>query len=114
MRPQHIVHLLFALGACLATSAVHAQDRDQNPNWLSLKPVLFSERPVQPNATNIVQVIAPERAGNAAVLPVIIRARIDQEPERYIEPTADGQLRAEVVDSSELRFEQVVAVRAPK
>jgi sulfur-oxidizing protein SoxY len=32
----------------------------------------------------------------------------------YFLPDGDGELRAEIVDSSDLRFEQSVAVTAPK
>lgn len=84
MRHPDISRFALALAACLASLGLRAQDLDQNPAWLALKPVLFGDRPVQPNAANILQVFAPQRAEDAAVVPVTIRARIEQRPERYI------------------------------
>ena len=84
MRLPTVLRFAIVLAGCLACTALRAQDRDENPAWLALKPVLFGDRPVKVNAANILQVFAPANAENAAVVPVTIRARIEQQPERYI------------------------------
>ena len=80
--------LMYALGfaTLLATSAlVHAQAADPGPKWPGLKVALFGDREVNENAGEVLQLSVRNHPENASSVPVLIRARIDQTPERYIQ-----------------------------
>lgn len=55
-----------------------------NPVWQKLRTGLFQLRPISDDGDKLVELIAPERAEDAAVVPVSIKTRIAQTPERYI------------------------------
>ena len=75
--------LLLCLSLLLAPTA-HAEDLDRSETWLRIKPLLFGEREIHGNATRVIELFAPQRAEDAAVVPVLVRTRIEQKPERYI------------------------------
>jgi sulfur-oxidizing protein SoxY len=52
--------------------------------WQKLKRSLFENRPVASDARGIVELVTPIRAEDAAVVPVAIRTRLTQRPERYV------------------------------
>ena len=52
--------------------------------WQKLKRSLFENRPVANDARGIVELVTPIRAEDAAVVPVAIRTRLTQRPERYV------------------------------
>lgn len=52
--------------------------------WQSIRSGLFGERPINENAAGIVELEAPVRAADAAVVPMAIRTTLTQTPERYI------------------------------
>ncbi len=52
--------------------------------WQKLKRSLFEDRPVASDARGIVELVTPTRAEDAAVVPVAIRTRIVQRPDRYV------------------------------
>jgi len=62
----------------------HAQDLDGSTKWQVLRHVLFGDREVKSSASDVLELFVRKRAEDAAVVPVMIRARIDQKPERYI------------------------------
>ena len=77
----------------LTTAAVQAQTaipvsadgsapRDKD-RWAALKAHYFGEREVTENG-GVLALMAPERAYDASAVPVTMRARFDQTPERYI------------------------------
>lgn len=73
------------LAAWIVTPALaQAADPDENSNWLQLKPLLFGDRPIQPHATDVLQIFVSQRADDAAVVPVMVRTYVKQKPERYI------------------------------
>ena len=55
-----------------------------NPVWQKLRAGLFQQRPITDNGNDVIELAAPERAEDAAVVPVSIKTRIVQTPERYI------------------------------
>ena len=55
-----------------------------NPVWQKLRAGLFQTRPISNNGNDIIELSAPERAEDAAVVPVSIKTRIAQTPEHYI------------------------------
>lgn len=84
---KSIKKLIFsALGISLmaAPFVATAADPDQNENWLKVRKMMFQDREIHANATNVLQLWVPKQAEDAAVVPVLIRTKIDQTPERYI------------------------------
>lgn len=73
-----------ALLACLAASPLQAADEDpDNAVWRSVRQALFGERPVE-EAGDMLQLEAPARAEDAAVVPIAIRTRLPQSADRYV------------------------------
>lgn len=52
--------------------------------WKKLKSSLFDGRPVAAGAHRIVELVAPSRADDGAVVPIAIRAGLAQTPQHYI------------------------------
>jgi sulfur-oxidizing protein SoxY len=74
-----------AFAALAATPpATHAQAADANLKWQALKYALFGDREVNADASGVLELFVRKRAEDASTVPVLIRARIDQTPERYI------------------------------
>jgi sulfur-oxidizing protein SoxY len=73
-----------ALG-CAAVSAMADDLPDpETAIWAKVKRSLFEDRPVQESAAGIVELDAPARAEDAAVVPIAIRTKLEQTPGRYI------------------------------
>jgi sulfur-oxidizing protein SoxY len=73
----------FALGLTVG-APVSAQDRSKEDPWPKLSQMLFGERVIQEDAGNVLVLEAPDRAEDAAVVPIAIRTRLEQKPEKYI------------------------------
>jgi len=52
--------------------------------WKKLQRSLFESRPVASDARGIIELVTPVRAEDAAVVPVAIRTKLTQRPERYV------------------------------
>ena len=52
--------------------------------WPKLRAYLFQDRAISDDASKLIELIAPDRAQDAAVMPVVIKAKLPQTPERYI------------------------------
>jgi len=52
--------------------------------WKKLQHSLFENRPVASDARGIIELVTPVRAEDAAVVPVAIRTKLTQRPERYV------------------------------
>ena len=52
--------------------------------WAALKRSLFEGRPMHEGAAGIVELDAPARAEDAAVVPIAIRTKLEQTTERYV------------------------------
>ena len=52
--------------------------------WKKLQRSLFENRPVASDARGIIELVTPVRAEDAAVVPVAIRTKLTQRPERYV------------------------------
>jgi sulfur-oxidizing protein SoxY len=81
-----LIHLLLSglLVAGLGAPALAADDGADNERWQSIRKSLFADRPIATDATGVVELEAPVRAADAAVVPMAIRAKLPQTPERYI------------------------------
>lgn len=81
---------LALLAALLAAGAAHAQlksgdDPEGNPVWQKLRASLFADRPIQADAGDLLQLEAPARAEDAAVVPIAIRSRLPATPTRHVD-----------------------------
>lgn len=63
-------------------SAADAPD-PETPVWTKLKSSLFENRPIG-DARDVVELLTPARAEDAAIVPVAIRSKLAQRPDRYI------------------------------
>ncbi len=52
--------------------------------WKKLQRSLFENRPVASDARGIIELVTPVRAEDAAVVPVAVRTKLTQRPERYV------------------------------
>lgn len=78
-----------ALAASLGGPA-HAQrsdpdNPDTNATWQQLRSAMFQARTIDTAADTIISLEAPERAQDAAIVPISIRTHVEQRPERFIE-----------------------------
>jgi sulfur-oxidizing protein SoxY len=70
---------LIALAAAAMLQPAVAAD-----NWSMIRPGLFQNRAIATDAAQIVELVTPARAQDAAVVPITIKTRVPQSPERYI------------------------------
>jgi sulfur-oxidizing protein SoxY len=70
--------------AALAASPASDPPDPETAIWGKLKRSLFDNRPVASGANGIVELVAPARADDGAVVPIAIRSKLPQTPERYI------------------------------
>lgn len=76
--------------AVLAAPGAWAQlklegDPELSPRWLKVRQGLFGSRKIDTaHAGDVIVLEAPPRAEDAAIVPVAIRARFEQKPERFI------------------------------
>lgn len=66
-----------------AGPALAAEERGADP-WPQLKQTLFGDRKISEDAAGVLELEVPVRAEDSAVVPVAIRAKAAQTPERYI------------------------------
>ncbi len=79
--------LTAAIAGCAALAPAAVANDWPDPEtaiWGKVKRSLFENRPVSANAHDIVELVAPVRAEDAAVVPIAIRTRLAQTSERYI------------------------------
>ena len=70
---------LIALAAAAMLQPAHATD-----NWSKIRPGLFQNRVIAADAAQLVELVTPVRAQDAAVVPITIKTRAPQSAERYI------------------------------
>jgi sulfur-oxidizing protein SoxY len=74
----------------LGIGNAHAELKDEgdpaaSPRWLKVRTGLFGERAISTaEADQVITLDAPKRAEDAAIVPIAIRARFEQKPERFI------------------------------
>lgn len=73
--------LLLPMLSLAADPPPPAQD---NPMWLKLRVHLFQDRPISESGAKLIELSAPARAEDAAVVPVSIKTLTAQTPEHYI------------------------------
>ena len=70
--------------ALVTAPARAAADNPENERWRALRESLFGPRPIAHDPGDVLELDTPVRAADAAVVPIAIRARQPQTPERYI------------------------------
>ncbi|RTZ42595.1 quinoprotein dehydrogenase-associated SoxYZ-like carrier [Candidimonas sp. SYP-B2681] len=68
----------------MAAMSAELSNPPDSPMWQKLHAGLFQNRPISDDGNELIQLTAPKRAEDAAVVPISIRAKILQSPERYI------------------------------
>lgn len=122
-RPGLAFHSALLLAALAGGPAAAADDEA----WQRLRPLLFADRPIREAGDQVVQLVAPARAEDAATVPISIRALPLPDPGVYVEkvylvidknPSPHGVVfsfsrdagRAEV--ETRVRIEEYTMVRA--
>jgi sulfur-oxidizing protein SoxY len=83
--------LLTLAGAAVATARpAFAQlktgdNPDASPVWQKVRASLFADKPITSPADDLIELEAPVRAEDAAIVPVAIRTRFPQKADRYVE-----------------------------
>ena len=72
-----------AFGLAVAASIGPAAAAEPDEAWNAIREMLFADRAIQ-DGTGIIHLAAPQRAHDAAIVPIEIVAEIPQTPERYI------------------------------
>jgi sulfur-oxidizing protein SoxY len=67
-----------------AMAATAAEPAEKPGNWELVRTSLFGDRPIAENDGSVVVLEAPGRAEDAAVVPLSIKTRVTQAPDRYI------------------------------
>jgi len=79
------------LGGLLTAGSAHAQlktgdNPEANPVWQKLRASLFADRPIKlDDAGEVVQLEAPARAEDAAIVPIAVRTRLPQSAARHVD-----------------------------
>ncbi len=76
---------LLALSTSAFAQSGNADDPDANPMWQQVRASLFKERPIISPADDMIALDAPSRAQDAAIVPISIKTRFEQNKERYVD-----------------------------
>lgn len=84
--PRHRIALLLLL---FVAGALHANEKAepdpaQSPYWGSIRTLMFGDRAINPDNRDIIRVYLNLKADDAATVPVMVRAQIDQTEKEYI------------------------------
>ncbi|HJV72101.1 quinoprotein dehydrogenase-associated SoxYZ-like carrier [Ideonella sp.] len=79
-----------AVAGLLAAGSAQAQlksadNPEANPVWQKLRAALFADRPIKAGADEVVQLDAPTRAEDAAVVPIAVRTRLPPSATRRVD-----------------------------
>ena len=80
--------LLLALGGAAfeAPAAINnGENPEASPVWLKVRASLFQNRPIAAATDDVISLETPVRADDAAIVPIAIRTRMQQTPQRYID-----------------------------
>ena len=83
-RYRYADFLALAMICLLALAALPAAAADSDDPWPDIRAYLFEDRDIQDGA-GVIRLDAPERAEDAAIVPVKVSADIPQTADRYIE-----------------------------
>lgn len=69
---------------CLCCASALAADEAESEQWRAVRTALFGDRPIKEDGRQVIQLSVATRAEDAAVVPVTLRTRMTQTPERHI------------------------------
>jgi Predicted secreted protein len=72
-------------GPALAQQQSDPDNPEANATWQQMRTTMFQDRAITTPADAVLTLEAPERAQDAAIVPISIRTHVEQRPERYIE-----------------------------
>lgn len=72
-------------GPALAQQQSDPDHPEANATWQQMRTTMFQDRAITTPADAVLTLEAPERAQDAAIVPISIRTHVEQRPERYIE-----------------------------
>ncbi|HET8805515.1 MAG TPA: quinoprotein dehydrogenase-associated SoxYZ-like carrier [Gaiellales bacterium] len=75
---------LFGLAGTAEAQIKSGDDPEASVIWHKVRASLFAERPIRADAGGLIELQAPVRAEDAAVVPMAIKTRLVQTPQRYI------------------------------
>lgn len=75
---------LGALAGALPRPAKAADDAADNERWLAIRKSVFADRPISEDSKGLIELDAPVRAADGAVVPIAMRTTLVQTPERHI------------------------------
>ncbi len=78
-----LLAVLVIAGSCLPAS-VQAADAARGDVWNKLRTNLFGDRPIEDRPAGVIALDAPDRAEDAATVPIAIRSGLAQTPQRYV------------------------------
>lgn len=84
-RRRALALLLLGTAALPARAQAQAPDPQSSERWRKLRAALFQDRPIETGAGSVLALDAPERAADAALVPLAVRAQFAQTPQRRIE-----------------------------
>jgi len=76
---------LAGIGQDAAAQIKTADNPEANPVWKKVRASLFQSRPIAPASEEVLSLVVPVRAEDAAIVPIAIRSRMAQTPQRYID-----------------------------
>jgi sulfur-oxidizing protein SoxY len=79
-----VAMLLLACGPRFAAAASPEDDPESIPEWQQVRVALFGTRPIAAAEPETLVMEAPNRAEDAAIVPLVIRSRVVQSPTRHI------------------------------
>jgi sulfur-oxidizing protein SoxY len=76
----------FAYAGTLTLTApgVQAQSANKEETWPTIRQNMFADRMISEPAETVIELEAPDRAEDAATVPIAIRTRAEQQKDRYI------------------------------
>lgn len=83
----HIFRVVAAFawtGALLTASGVYAQSANKEDPWPTIRLTMFADRAISEQAEAVIELEAPDRAEDAATVPIAIRTRGEQQKDRYV------------------------------
>ncbi|MBV0881663.1 quinoprotein dehydrogenase-associated SoxYZ-like carrier [Noviherbaspirillum sp. L7-7A] len=83
-RPTHRLRQACTAALIALAAAAMLQPAVAADNWSRIRPGLFQNRAIATDAALMVELVTPARAQDAAVVPITIKTRVPQSPERYI------------------------------
>src|SRR5690606_3862735 len=72
-------------GPALAQQTSDPDNPEANATWQQMRTTMFQDRAITTPADAVLTLEAPERAQDAAIVPISIRTHVEQRPDRYIE-----------------------------